>query len=80
MKCTEPRLTEEYHIKDNLYGYVRIYRTSDKVQVDLSLYENIAKAMQPHRFFVILFIKNRLDKINNHIKESFNIIENVNCY
>jgi hypothetical protein len=39
MIFTESRLTEEYHIKDNLYGYIRIYHTPDNVKVSMSLYE-----------------------------------------
>lgn len=54
MKFTESRLTEEYHIKDNLYGYVRIYHTPDNVQVDLSLYEKYVERDELHVYHNVL--------------------------
>ena len=39
----ESRLTEEYQIKDNLYGFVRIYHTPETVRVDFSLYEKFVE-------------------------------------
>ena len=54
MNFTESKLTEEYHIKGNLYGYVRIYHTTDKVQVDLSLYEKYEQRDELHIYHNVL--------------------------
>lgn len=44
----ESRLTEEYQIKDNLYGFVRIYHTPETVRVDFSLYEKFVEREELH--------------------------------
>lgn len=54
MDFTESKLTEEYRIKGNLYGYVRIYHTTDKVQVDLSLYEKYEQRDELHIYHNVL--------------------------
>ena len=54
MDFIESKLNEEYHIKGNLYGYVRIYHTPDKVQVDLSLYEKYVQRDELHVYHNVL--------------------------
>ena len=48
MTFTESRLTEEYHLKDNLYAFVRIYHTPASVRIDLSLYEKYVECDELH--------------------------------
>ena len=48
MTFTESRLTEEYHLKNNLYAFVRTYHTPTSVRIDLSLYEKYVECDELH--------------------------------
>ena len=48
MTFAESRLTEEYHLKNNLYAFVRTYHTPTSVHIDLSLYEKYVECDELH--------------------------------
>ena len=50
----ESRLTDEYLLKDNLYAFIRVYHTIDKLRVDLSLYEKYIECDELHVYSEVL--------------------------